>query len=68
MWQGTSLEKNIENTENNTLKDMINHFVERIINGNPPHNSALIGALTVVVLESIMESIKKGGETIRIRV
>jgi len=44
---------------NNTIEAMINHFIDRIINGSPPVNSPLIGAITVHILEKIRESIEK---------
>jgi predicted dehydrogenase len=42
---------------NNTIESMISHFIDRIVNGSPPINSPLIGAMTVHVLEKIRESI-----------
>jgi predicted dehydrogenase len=44
---------------NNTIEAMIKHFIDRIINGSPPVNSPLIGAITVYVLEKIRESTEK---------
>ena len=51
--------KNITVTPSNTMKEMIKHFTELILNGGSPNNSALIGALTVVTLEAMRESILK---------
>jgi UDP-N-acetylglucosamine 3-dehydrogenase len=44
--------------KNNTIESMINHFANRIANGDPPRNSALVGSLTVAVLESMRKSIE----------
>jgi predicted dehydrogenase len=44
---------------NNTIEAMISHFIDRIINGSPPINSPLIGAITVHILEKIRESLEK---------
>lgn len=53
---------------NNTIESMIGHFVDRIVNGDPPRNSALVGAITVSVLEAISESVRSNGKPIRTRV
>ena len=47
-------------TPNNTIRDMIYHFADRVINNEPPLNSATVGAMTVFILEKIRESIEKG--------
>jgi predicted dehydrogenase len=44
---------------NNTIEALINHFIDRIINGSPPVNSSLVGAMTVHILEKIRESLEK---------
>ena len=38
---------------------MIKHFINTIIKNETPNNSALIGALTVVVLEGMRQSLEK---------
>ena len=58
----------IEVRPNNTIESMISHFVDRIINGDPPCNSALIGAITVSVLEAIRESARLSGQPVKTRV
>jgi predicted dehydrogenase len=50
---------NIELEANNTIGSMISHFIDRIVNGSPPVNSPLIGAMTVHVLEKMRESVEK---------
>jgi len=52
-------EHNVKVIPNNTIKDMIKHFINVIRKGESPSNSALIGALTVVVLEAMKKSLKK---------
>lgn len=42
---------------NNTIATEINHFVDAIINDNPPTNSSLIGSMTVLVVESMKKSL-----------
>jgi len=54
------IERRIEVEKNNTIESMIRHFIDRILNHSPPINSALIGAMTVLVLEKIRMSIDKG--------
>jgi len=49
--------KEIYITPSNTIREMIRHFVDLITNGGAPSNSALIGALTVTVLEAMRESL-----------
>lgn len=41
----------------NTIRDMLRHFINAILKNEAPNNSALIGALTVVVLEGMRKSI-----------
>jgi UDP-N-acetylglucosamine 3-dehydrogenase len=55
-----SQKKEIPVTPNNTIRDMIHHFADRVINNEPPLNSATVGAMTVFVLEKIMESLERG--------
>ncbi|ASJ01314.1 Gfo/Idh/MocA family protein [Thermococcus gorgonarius] len=45
---------------NNTIRDMIYHFADRVLNNEPPLNSATVGAMTVFVLEKIRESLETG--------
>jgi len=52
-------ELEIHVTPNNTIRDMILHFIEVIKGNKSPSNSALIGALTIVVLEAMRESLKR---------
>jgi predicted dehydrogenase len=59
LYDNNNKRSNIQIEVNNTIETMINHFIERIINGSPPVNSPLIGAVTVYILEKIRESIKK---------
>ena len=42
---------------NNTIKDMIFHFADRVISDTPPLNSATVGAMTVMVLEKMRVSL-----------
>lgn len=51
--------KEINITPSNTMREMIRHFIDLISNGGAPNNSALIGALTVTVLEAMRESLIK---------
>ena len=51
--------REIRVTPSNTMKEMIKHFIDLIISGGAPNNSALIGALTVTVLEAMRESLTK---------
>lgn len=44
---------------NNTIRDMIKHFIDVIRGHKPPSNSALIGTLTVVVLEAMRKSLEE---------
>ncbi|RLG81149.1 MAG: hypothetical protein DRO40_10135 [Thermoprotei archaeon] len=44
---------------NNTMGDMIKHFIDVIRGKQSPSNSALIGALTVVVLEAMRKSLER---------
>jgi predicted dehydrogenase len=44
--------------ENNTIRDMQLHFIDRIRGRGPQFNSPLIGATTVQVLEAIARSMK----------
>jgi len=43
----------------NTILEMINHFIDTITRDDAPNNSALIGALTVTVLEAMRKSLKE---------
>ena len=43
----------------NTILEMIRHFTDTIIRGESPNNSALVGALTVVVLEAMRKSLEE---------
>jgi UDP-N-acetylglucosamine 3-dehydrogenase len=49
---------NVEVIPNNTIRDMELHFIENIRGRGPQYNSALIGAETVRVLESITEKMR----------
>ncbi|MGQ4892273.1 MAG: Gfo/Idh/MocA family protein [Candidatus Njordarchaeia archaeon] len=60
-----SQKKEIPITPNNTIRDMICHFADRVLNNEPPLNSATVGAMTVFILEKIRESVEKG-ETVEI--
>ncbi len=51
-------ESRIEENPNNTIRDMIKHFIDVIRGERSPSNSALIGALTVVVLEAMRKSLE----------
>lgn len=55
-----SQERKIPITPNNTIRDMIHHFADRVLNDEPPLNSATVGAMTVFVLEKIRESLETG--------
>lgn len=52
-------EKQIPLEPTNTMKEMIKHFAETIRYNKAPKNSALIGALTVSVLEAMKKSLEK---------
>jgi len=52
--------KQIHVQANNTIESMISHFIDRIINGNPPRSSALIGARTVSIIEAMQRSLNLG--------
>jgi len=52
-------ESKIEVIPNNTMRDMIKHFIDVIRGESPPSNSALIGALTVVILEAMRTSLER---------
>ena len=54
-----SQKREIPISPNNTIKEMIYHFADRVINHEPPLNSATVGAMTVLVLEKIRESLEK---------
>jgi predicted dehydrogenase len=56
---GRSNKSEVQLEANNTVEAMISHFIDRIINGSPPVNSPLIGAVTVHILEKIRESLEK---------
>jgi predicted dehydrogenase len=43
---------------NNTIEDMITHFIMNITEHNPQENSALVGAMTVGVLTAMRKSMK----------
>ena len=43
---------------NNTIRDMVLHFAHHILKNEPPLNSAHIGAMTVLVLENILKSVR----------
>lgn len=43
---------------NNTIRDMILHFAHHVLKNEPPLNSAHIGAMTVLVLENILKSVR----------
>ena len=43
----------------NTIREMIRHFIDVIAGEETPNNSALIGALTVAVLEGMARSLKE---------
>lgn len=58
-YDNSNKQSEIKVDANNTIEALINHFIERIINGIPPVSSPLIGAMTVYVLEKIRESIEK---------
>jgi UDP-N-acetylglucosamine 3-dehydrogenase len=45
---------------NNSIQDLQSHFIERINGRGPSFNSALIGALTVQVLETACKSARTG--------
>lgn len=49
-----------KNVPNNTIRDMQLHFVDRIRGRGPQLNSALVGAQTVSVLESITYAMRLG--------
>ena len=51
--------KQIPVNVNNTIKSMINHFINCITNNDAPENSALIGAITVTILEAMTKSLKQ---------
>jgi len=55
-----SQKREIPITPNNTIRDMIYHFADRVLNNEPPLNSASVGAMTVFVLEKIRESLERG--------
>lgn len=59
LYNNQNLEKDIHVIPNNTMGDMINHFADGVLYNESPNNSALIGALTVTVLEAMMESLRK---------
>jgi predicted dehydrogenase len=65
MFFSGSQEKSIPVAPNNTIRDMIYHFADNVINDEPPLNSANIGALNVLVLEKVRESVEKS-QTIEI--
>ncbi|MEM3713152.1 MAG: Gfo/Idh/MocA family oxidoreductase [Thermoproteota archaeon] len=44
---------------NNPIETLLAHFINRIITGEPPVSSPLIGAMTIYVIERIKESLKK---------
>ena len=56
---GHNNEHKIKVTPNNTIGDMIKHFIDVIRGKRSPSNSALIGALTVVVLEAMKKSLRR---------
>lgn len=43
---------------NNTIQDMITHFIMNITQNHPQENSALVGAMTVGVLTAMRQSMK----------
>lgn len=45
---------------NNTMQSIQSHFIDRITGRGPSYNSAIIGAVTVQVLEAIQKSMKTG--------
>jgi len=53
----------LEVMPNNTIRDMQLHFIERIRAPGPELNGSLIGANTVRVLETIVDSIRTGSST-----
>jgi len=59
LYDNNNSKSEIQIEVNNTMEAMITHFIDRIINGSPPVNSPLIGAITVHILEKIRESIEK---------
>lgn len=50
--------KRIPVNVNNTIEAMISHFVDCVTNNDAPQNSALIGAMTIIVLEAAAKSLK----------
>lgn len=59
LYNNQNLRKEIQVIPNNTIEDMINHFADSILFNESPSNSALIGALTVTILEAMVESLRK---------
>jgi predicted dehydrogenase len=54
------IEENHHVQANNTIESVIAHFLDNMTKGEPPQNSALIGAMTVAVLSAMRESMKTG--------
>ena len=50
----------MEVVRNNTMRSMIQHFVDCISRRDPPTNSSLIGAMTVNILSSARKSLEEG--------
>jgi UDP-N-acetylglucosamine 3-dehydrogenase len=48
--------KDVGVTKNNTMRAMINHFVDCICGRENPNNSSLVGAMTVSILSSARQS------------
>jgi len=59
LYKSQNLRKKIQVIPNNTIEAMIDHFADSILCNESPNNSALIGALTVTVLEAMIESLRK---------
>lgn len=49
----------LEATRNNTILDEISHFAQSIVGNENSNNSALVGAKTVVILESLKKSLEE---------